>query len=462
MKKADLIVAVIKIPVDFVMLLAAAGAAYWIRVSGPITALRPALFEGSLPFSRLLLIAAIIAPLWLIIFALAGLYRITNQNRLWIEFTQILIGVSAAEMALIGFLFMRGEAFDSRFIVLAVWLFAIVFVSLGRLAVRIIQRRLVGRYNIGVHHVLLIGDDAIAHVIKNEIETRPDLGYRLALHVPELDIAHVSVVLNRPGIHEVIVASPDYARAQVLELVDLCEELRIGFRYVPSLLQASTMNVVLETFGGVPIVEVRRTRLEGWGRIWKRVSDVLGGVILLIISSPGFLVTAILIRLDSSGPVFVRLQRISRGKSFGLLKFRSMIDGAHSMREDLMHLNERGDGPLFKMTNDPRVTRVGRWIRKYRIDEFPQLINVIRGDMSLVGPRPHEEEEILRYERHHKKQLLIKPGLTGLAQVSGASGLSFDEEVKLDTYYIESWSPWMDIWILIKTIFVVINPHESA
>jgi lipopolysaccharide/colanic/teichoic acid biosynthesis glycosyltransferase len=180
-----------------------------------------------------------------------------------------------------------------------------------------------------------------------------------------------------------------------------------------------------------------------------------------------FLIVAIIIKLDSKGPVFVKLKRISQKQEFGLYKFRSMIahdpDGsAESLKSSLIVLNERKDSPLFKMKNDPRITRVGKFLRKKRIDEFPQLINVLKGEMSLIGPRPHQPDEIEKYEKHHKKVLLIKPGMTGMAQISGSSDLPFEEEVKLDTYYIENWTLSKDVYILLKTIIIFLKDKSAC
>jgi len=168
------------------------------------------------------------------------------------------------------------------------------------------------------------------------------------------------------------------------------------------------------------------------------------------------LAIALLIKWDSEGPVFAKLKRVSRGKEFRLFKFRSMIDDAEEYKRYLAAGNERGDGPLFKMKDDPRITKIGRMIRSKRIDELPQIFNVLKGDLSLVGPRPHEPQEIARYERHHKKVLAIKSGVTGLAQISGAEQLPFEEEVKLDRYYIENWSLKRDTVILLKTLGILI------
>jgi lipopolysaccharide/colanic/teichoic acid biosynthesis glycosyltransferase len=189
-----------------------------------------------------------------------------------------------------------------------------------------------------------------------------------------------------------------------------------------------------------------------------------------VILFPVFFLISVIIKFDSEGPVFAKLQRVAQGKRFNLYKFRSMIKNAHDMKyDDMGNLkpefaknNERDSGPLFKMKNDPRVTRAGKMLRRTRLDEFAQLINVLKGDMSLVGPRPHEPEEVARYKKGHKKLLTIKPGITGMAQVSGSSDLDFEREAKLDIYYIENWSLFLDLIILVKTFFIFLKGDDSA
>lgn len=186
----------------------------------------------------------------------------------------------------------------------------------------------------------------------------------------------------------------------------------------------------------------------------KRILDVLGASIGLLLMAPVVPLIALAIKLDSAGPVFVRLPRVSGGREIFILKFRSMVDGAHAMRPQLAHLNERRDGPFFKIRNDPRLTAVGRVIRKFRLDEFPQLWNVLRGSLSLVGPRPHEPEEVIHYPGEFMHLMLAKAGLTGLSQISGASALPFRRELELDSRYLREQSLWTDAKILGKTLAV--------
>jgi lipopolysaccharide/colanic/teichoic acid biosynthesis glycosyltransferase len=209
-------------------------------------------------------------------------------------------------------------------------------------------------------------------------------------------------------------------------------------------------------------VELRRTSLEGWGRIWKRVMDVVGSFLGLLVLSALFLCVAASVVIESRGPVFFRQMRVGKHQQpFRIAKFRTMVINAEQLKQVLMQFNER-EGPLFKMRNDPRITRVGRFLRKTRIDELPQLFNVLLGQMSLIGPRPHLSEEIAQYSKHHRKLFTIKPGMTGLAQVSGASNLPFDEEAALDIQYVENWSPKMDAGIFLRTIVRLLGDRSAV
>jgi len=184
----------------------------------------------------------------------------------------------------------------------------------------------------------------------------------------------------------------------------------------------------------------------------KRIMDFFGALIGLVVLSPLFVVIAFLIKWDSEGPVFKKLKRVSKGREFYLYKFRSMVKDAEKFKKELLFLNERKDGPFFKIKNDPRITRFGKFLRKYHLDELPQLINVLKGEISLVGPRPHEPEEVETYKDKYKEVILAKAGITGLSQISGASLLPFKEEMRLDYKYIKNHSIWLDIKILFRTI----------
>ena len=370
-------------------------------------------------------------------------------------------------MLVIIYIFLRQELFDSRFLVLGSWFFAIIFVFVGRILVSRIQKFYVVKRNFGIHNVMVIGNDELATSIVAQIKNEPHNGYRLFKHVlsPEPDEIKKAKTLNL--IDEVILTNPDYPEKKILELVNFCHENHIVFKYIPNIYKTLTVNFDIDVIGGLPLIELKRTRLDGWGKVAKRTFDIFSSIFGLVLFSPLFAVTAIVIKLDTPGPVFARLKRVSKNKEFVLYKFRGMIahdpdGGAESLKVSLAAFNERKDGPLFKMKNDPRITRVGKVIRKYRIDELAQFINILRGDMSLVGPRPHQPDEIEKYEKHHRKLLAIKAGATGLAQVSGSSDIPFEQEAALDTYYIENWSLWIDLKIILKTIFKVFTDKSAV
>lgn len=462
MKKSELIFGGLLVPVDYTMIVLAGVVAYFLRTNPLVAQWRPVLFSINLPFSRFLLIILFVGLFFLVVYALSGLYKINVRRKLFEEFFQIAIATSAAILAIIVFLFFNGREFESRFLVLATWILTIFFVFLGRFLIKKLQRYLVGRYNIGTQNVLVIGGDGITKKIIKEINKRPDLGYRILRHIPKLDVKRIRNAVKNPEVDEVILASPNYERKEVLEILDICDEYRVGFKFIPNLFQALTINIELDTFAGAPLIEIKKTPLDGWGKILKRVFDVAFSLMGLLFLWPLFLLIGLIIKIDSEGPAIIKLKRVSQGKVFYLYKFRSMIKNAEKLKKKLLKYNERSDGPLFKIKRDPRVTKVGRFLRKYRIDELPQLINVLKGEMSLVGPRPHEPEEVAKYEKHHKKVLLIKPGITGLAQISGSSDLSFEEEVKLDTYYIENWSLKKDIYILLKTLLILFTDQSAC
>jgi exopolysaccharide biosynthesis polyprenyl glycosylphosphotransferase len=240
--------------------------------------------------------------------------------------------------------------------------------------------------------------------------------------------------------------------------MDFCTAHQVGFKYTAELLGGQSSNIGVDLIAGIPIIEVRATRLDGWGKVLKRLFDACVASVGLLLLAPMSIVVGAAITLDSRGPVFVGLERIgARRKRFILYKYRSMVAGAHEMKGELVAQNERNDGPLFKMKDDPRITRVGRFLRRTSIDELPQLWNVLKGDMSLVGPRPHEPQEVSQYETPQKKLLTIRPGITGMAQVSGRTDLTFAEESRIDMLYVEQWSLLLDVIIMLKTPFILIK-----
>ncbi len=462
MKRSELVFSAILIPLDFLMLLAAASFAYYLRFR-TITDIRPVLYE--LPFGGFLKLAVIVSLIWLGVFALSGLYSMRSTRRAIDEIAKIFFACSTGVLLIIVLVFFSRELFSSRFVILSGWILSILFVSIGRIVVRSIQH-FVFRKGIGVHQVVVIGQDPTSDDLVGQIARRPDLGLKVVLRLPdgsEAALTDLSGKLALMKVDEMLQANPSLSRVETQRLLDFAIEHHIVFKYAADLFDTQVSNIDINTVAGIPLIEIKRTPLDGWGKILKRSFDLICAALGLIILSPVFLLVATAVRLDSEGQAVLRLARIGeKGKQFDLYKFRSMVKNAPELKRNLLNLNERNDGPLFKIKNDPRITRVGRFIRKTSLDELPQLWNVLLGQMSLVGPRPHEPEEVARYDKHHKKLLAVKPGITGMAQISGRSDLTFEEEVRLDTFYIENWSLKLDLQILMKTPFVVLSTKSAA
>ena len=452
------------------MIVLAGITAYYIRFSEFTRDLRPVVFD--LSFTSYLKILLLIASLWLVVFALAGLYNIKGLKKVVQEFYRVTLACSTGLMLIVILIFLRRELFDSRFIVLAGWILAILFISISRSLIRLLQRHLY-KYNIGVHNIVLVGNSKTTESLMYEFSSNKRLGFEVIKRIRNFDIEtaqELSEFLKTKEIDEIIQSDPNLSKAETLRLFDFADENHISFKYAADLLGTKVLKTDVAEIAGIPVVEVKKTPLDGWGRIVKRIFDIISSVILIILFSPILLLVAILIKLDSRGPIFFSkrddgslLHRIGQGgKSFHYFKFRSMVDKCDSLRyTELADQNMRGDGPMVKIKDDPRITRIGGFIRRWSIDELPELFLVLKGDMSLVGPRPHLPEEVAKYEHHHKKVLTLKPGITGMAQISGRSDLTFEEEVKLDTYYIENWSLLFDLSILLRTPLAVLRIRKA-
>jgi len=418
-------------------------------------------------------ILSVIGVVWLVIFAFAGLYNLRELGSLKTELKRVVFGCSLGLVAVVIMIFFYRELFSSRFIVLTGWLLSILFVAIGRILITYL-RRFFYKYGLGVHKVVIVGAGATSDRIVKEFATRRSLGFSVVKRFDDFDSeasAELEDYLATKEVDEIIQADPNLSKADRLRLYDFADEHHLTFKYAADLLETKVLRVEVDELAGVPVVEVKKTPLDGWGRVWKRLVDIVGSLILIILTSPIMILTAIAIKLDSRGPIFFSkldddapLYRIGQGgKKFRYLKFRSMLNKMNSMRyKELADRNIRSDGPIVKIKDDPRITRVGRFIRRFSIDELPELFLVLKGTMSLVGPRPHLPEEVEKYESRHKKVMTIKPGITGLAQVSGRSDLSFEDEVRLDIYYIENWSIIFDLIILLKTPLAVLSFKKGS
>ncbi|MFH1111727.1 MAG: sugar transferase [Patescibacteria group bacterium] len=458
MKKSQLILAALALPFDYIALILAGLAAYFLRFGSFIIELRPILFY--LPLKEYLPLVLMAALVWLVFFAIAGLYQIHTRLKFYEELRRVFLACSTG-LALIIILFFFDQAlFSSRFIVLMSWLLAIIFVSVERWLLRVCRNAFF-RKGIAQSNVLIIGSDSNTAALVKLFTHSPSLGYKVIANLAKFESFSVDNIIL--GVDEILVSDKTLTPADRLTIWEYCNEHHLGFKYVADIFNAELHNVVIHTWAGVPVVEIKKTPLDGWGKIAKRLFDIILAMILIIVFSPILAVIALIIRLVYGSPVIVNLERIGeKGEEFILHKYRSMIQGADKMKNELLQRNERADGPLFKLSNDPRVTPFGRFLRKWSFDELPQLVNVLAGQMSLVGPRPHEPQEVSHYAKHYKKLLNIKPGITGLAQISGRSSLSFEDEARLDSFYIENWSLGHDLLILIKTVYVVIRRKDAV
>jgi exopolysaccharide biosynthesis polyprenyl glycosylphosphotransferase len=263
-------------------------------------------------------------------------------------------------------------------------------------------------------------------------------------------------LLEGGGVDEIILVT-DHERVDDTDIFLLCEELGVTARVVLNFFPHSIARIELHEFDGFPLLSFSTTPTNEAVMALRRMLDVVLAGLILLVFGPLFMIpTAILIKLTSRGPVLFKQTRCGlNGRQFVMYKFRSMVDNAEQLRVELEALNEM-DGPVFKSSRDPRVTTVGRIIRRRSIDELPQLFNVLRGDMSLVGPRPPLPQEVARYQRWQRRRLSMKPGMTCLWQVSGRSEVSFEDWMKLDLTYIDNWSLMLDLKILLKTVPVVL------
>jgi exopolysaccharide biosynthesis polyprenyl glycosylphosphotransferase len=360
-----------------------------------------------------------------------------------------------------------GEHFSSYYIFYASLFFGVVYIS----ALRELHLRITGWLleQAGYHRrALLVGSgkhiEAVAHALAGRSRIRVDIaGYISLTPRPQNGLRSLGTldelpqVLAGERIQEVIIADPEFPEERAVELVDLCHQRGVTVQVAPSTMEILIDRAEFVPGQTVPLFKLRPPVVQGIDYALKRTFDLVLSTIGLILLGPVLLAIAIAVKLSSTGPVIYRSVRPGiAGKAFDCFKFRTMREHADQIQADLEPLNEKS-GALFKIRQDPRLTRVGRFLRRYSLDELPQLVNVIRGEMSLVGPRPLPMRDFNRLEEWHKKRYLVLPGITGLWQISGRSELDFDDLVRLDFLYLERWSIMLDLSILLKTIPAVLS-----
>jgi exopolysaccharide biosynthesis polyprenyl glycosylphosphotransferase len=359
----------------------------------------------------------------------------------------------------------------SRLVFLYTAILVTVYLGASRLVIMMARGHL-RQYDIGVRRVLLIGAGDVGRMVMRTLAARPDFGLKLVGFLDDnpakssTDVGRFKAlgsverapeVMASHGIQRVIICLPWQTHRTIQRLLRECEQMKVEAFVVPDLFQLTKNQMKVVELNGIPLISTRDISIQGWNLVIKRTFDIAVGVLMALVALPFALLIALAIRLDTPGPIFFRQMRVGKhGKEFACFKFRSMVSNADELRGQIAELNE-STGPLFKIRNDPRLTRVGRFIRRYSLDELPQLFNVLHGEMSLIGPRPNLPQEVDQYQEWMKKRLSVSPGLTGLWQVSGRSDLTFDEMVLLDIYYVENWSIGLDINILLRSVPAVLR-----
>ena len=469
--KNSRIYSLLLIATDIVILFAAFIGAYILRVSFDH---RPLVNEVYV--SDYLLSSLIIVPIWIIIFATLGLYRAETYDRRLIEWSKIGVGAFIGILVVIGWEYVSGgNIFPARLVTAYALVGSFIMLIIGRELLRFI-RSMMFRYGKGIKRVLLIGTDNTASDIARSLANTKRSGYKVVaiagpkklippgmnvLHYSRIEHAIKSIAADRIT---AIIQTKLYESNDKNQLIlGAAQRNHISYSFIPGEAEFYSGKNTVDVFLGYPMISVYQTPLVGWGAIVKRIFDQIVSTFLIVVLSPVFVILFLLQKVLNPGPAFYLSKRLSRfSEPIQLIKFRSM--GAKYGKKDAAEeFREMGREDLVveyetnrKVANDPRITRFGAFLRKTSLDELPQLFNVWKGDLSLVGPRPILPQEMKL--AHGRTALLhsVKSGVTGLWQVSGRSNLSFDDRIELELYYAQNWSFWLDIKILFKTVAVVL------
>ncbi len=429
-------------------------------------------YEQYIPFEMSITVGLLLI-LWL-----KGIYRMRATSH-WTRRFSALLGATTTGLVTLSiyeYFFTKSPdlLFSSsneapRGLLIYTWIGATILLFLGR---QLISFGLAFAYRHGLRRarLLVIGSGRLGKMMMQHIAATPRLGYQIigfidaegtaATHFGRFralgSIGDLESIIHIHQIDEVLIALPSNQHQQIMRSVRLCERAGAEFKLIPDLHELSLSRIDMDTIEGIPLIGIKSAGISPWQYTLKRGLDITIAGLVLLLGLPFWLLVALAIKLDSRGPVLFKQERLGyQGSPFLLYKFRSMHTRADSALASLRSKNEMSD-PLFKLKDDPRRTRVGKIIRKTSIDEIPQLLNVLKGDMSLVGPRPPLASEVAQYEEWEKGRLEVRPGMTGLWQVRGRSELDFDEMVLLDLYYIENWSLRLDLQILLQTIPAVL------
>lgn len=406
---------------------------------------------------------AVVALIWLAVASAMEIYA--YKRRLFNEIAT-LIGTLVLTIAFLNtYVYFARPFQDFVYPRYGIILYAViggVLLTLSR-AIKHVVRGALHRRGIGTRRVAIVGTGTIAHRLAQAYRENEALGYQFVGYVADnpdpgfgrdclggLDA--IESIVRRRHIEELVVALPGSMHRDILNIAHRCQALDIRLRVVPDLFEVVMIRPSLSEIDDIPLIGLRDPVITGYQSLVKRVFDFCVALFCLILAAPLFVVIAILVRLDSRGPIFFRQVRVGEnGRPFSMYKFRSMVPDAEKRLSELVRIEELAN-PVFKIRNDPRVTRVGRILRRTSLDELPQLLNVLKGDMSMVGPRPEELQVVKHYKLWHRKRLSIKPGITGPMQVSGRGELPLDERIGMELMYISRYSILEDVKYLLKTV----------
>lgn len=445
--------------------------AYWMRYQLKVG---PTITE-QLSFAQYRPIGALLIGLLVPVLAIKGAYRTRMSREVVHEAATVFSASTITIAAIVVITAMLHKWLYSRGVIIYLWVLVPAILVSGRTVFRWIQG-VFYRQGWGTRRLIVVGATNAGRMVMQQVISRNDLGYELAGFVGQRNavslrdfgrfralgtVADLPELLEAGDVDEIIIALPASEHEEVVTILSLCERRGVGLKLVPDLFEMSLSRVEMDNIAGIPLLDIRDKPLRHVSRAFKRSVDMVVSLALLVVSFPLLLILGALIRMESKGSPLLWQERIGlAGRQFKCLKLRTMRPDAEALQSDLQTMNET-TGPHFKMRDDPRCTPLGRRVRRWSIDELPQLWNVLRGEMSLVGPRPPLPTEVARYEPEHMRRLDVKPGMTGVWQVSGRSHLSFDEMVTMDIYYVENWSPLLDLRILTRTVAAVLARHGA-
>lgn len=476
MKPLRLFFGIIKVPLDFLLTIAGFYLALKLRTIEIASWLQQPFDATTLPSAEsFFTFTAKAAILLVVMFAINQMYELRTARPLSRELGKLFFMILAWTMVIIAYYFFQRTFPFSRLVLMYATIMTTLLLATHRTIIHYTKHALFRR-GIGQYRTIVIGNGNFSEEFIKKIRKHDDYKYIGYVNEnPTHDertylgkIENLDDILKTHHVDQVIQSSDVSEKGQ--EILAVCRQNHVKYSFVPNLLDVQKTNIQISTMRGIPIIELKPTPLDGWGKVIKRAFDIIASLLGLIVCLPFFIAAAVVIKLDSRGPIFFSklddgqsvLRVGQHGRLFKFYKFRTMYPNTHNQRYgQLSDRNLRKDSPLVKIKNDPRITHMGKFLRRFSIDELPQLWNVLIGNMSFVGPRPHFPEEVEKYGPSDKFVLEIKPGITGISQISGRSDLDFKEEIRLDTYYIQNWSVDLDLKILFKTLFIVLRGYKE-